>query len=259
MWPRSLLALGVASRALQCVANDSPITDLAWSQNLSDPMNEPPLAGVVCPPTSGGSELGYDNTNLSAPCIDSRVVSVFAIISFNKLANLDVVSSTFYGDYYVYMSWRDDRFLGFASGGGTCIQDGDPIAPLLPNCARSGWLADPERMNSASSDSSVSMAGAFTVSLGSPSWVGSANGANGAWITGTARCVGLLDSMFDLRDFPFDKQTTPVTFESKTLDENKWVWAPGPNAAANAFPPGVSLDGWTTLGIDTLVQSIPCK
>ncbi len=126
-----------------------------------------------------------------------------------------------------------------------CLQDGDPSAPLRPGCIRSGWLPDPERMNAA--DNVVDLSGSFTLSAGAPVWTGQSP-EEGAFITGWTRCVGQLDSYFNLLDFPLDRQSCPLMFESN-IDDTQLLWAPAPGVSSTAVPAELRIDGWTKEGV----------
>ena len=191
----------------------------AWVQNLSSDVWTAPFAGS-----------------------DQRI-TLFATVSYNKIGPPDVVSATFYTDFYVYISWRDDRFLDAATASsGACFQDNPSL--LAPGCVAGGWTATIEQMNAV--NSGVNTAGNFQLTRGAPSWVGDAGGTaeGGAWVTGWSRCSGQVDSQFNLASFPFDSQTAPLMFESTTFDATQLTWSPAPDIAANSLPRGVMVDGW---------------
>ena len=209
---------------------------IPWQQNLTTDVWTPPLAG------------------------EDNVVTVYTTIAFNKVNNLDVITATFYADFYIYLAWRDDRFLAAAQalgepgdGASVCIQD-DPAEPVSPVCIPGGWVVDPEAMNA--KDPHVAVGGTFTLSHGAPIWVGEADGsaAEGAWLTGWARCAGPTDSLFNMVDFPFDTQSAPLMFESRSLDDNFLRFVAAPSLVATALPPAaITLDGWRIDGVTASV------
>lgn len=187
------------------------------------------------------------NANLSAPFTEpplsalDGVVTVYATIAFLKIASIDVVSATFFADYYLYLAWRDDRVAGLAA---------------LPSDL---WMVDPERINSADG-TAVTLDPSVSVTDGAPSWLTNtlSSAANaGSWIAVWARLSGKLDGVFDLREFPFDSQSVQVIIESKNFDATMLVWAFPRDVAADAMPATLSVDGWETTSVVPVVKPQP--
>ncbi len=169
---------------------------------MSAPLDEPPYSAV-----------------------DGRV-TVYASFAFLKVGQLDAISATFYGDYYLAIYWRDDRLAGLAGMG-------------LPVGL---WKPDPERINSAS-DTTINFDAIPDI------WD---DESGGTYVTLSTRLSGTLDSFFDLKEFPYDRQSVPIIIESKNYAEDALVWEFEPNVAATPIPP---VDGWFFEDVKAVVAS----
>jgi len=183
----------------------------AQNADLAAPLGEPPLSAA------------------------KGVVTVFATISYNKCNAINVVSATFYADYYIVFSWRDDRMIGRDT----------PPDDL--------WFIDPERINSAADTTVTLDPSTISVTNGAPAWLnGTLSPAErgGAWIVAGARLTGTLDGAFNLAEFPFDDQSVRIIIESKDNQASTLVWAFPRDLAAQALPYGFEIDGWQILGVE---------
>ncbi len=167
---------------------------------------------------------------------DGAPVKVFASMLFLKLNSIDVVSATYYADFYFNIAWRDDRVAGLE----------DMREELI--------YVDAELMNAAEGNSNIDFTNIndYTVYDHPPSWLNNslpAEARTGGWVEVYSRMSLKLDAAFDLREFPFDRQSVQVIVESKSYNSEQLVWTFTQDVAQTALPPKLTVDGWTIVSV----------
>ena len=164
------------------------------------------------------------------------LVNVFVTMSFIKVHSIDAVSATYYADFYVQFAWRDDRVAG--------------LAGYWPDGL---FTVDAELINAAAGNSQIALDDTdYTTRDAPPLWLDSTlsnEAKNGAWVEVAHRMALPLDAAFDLREFPFDKQSVQVIVESKSYDSDSLVLAFTRDIAEKAVPRTLAIDGWTIVSV----------
>lgn len=227
------LALGIAASAAAPTPTP-PFTQTqavpsAQAQNLNRSLSLQPLPAALESPAPGGSP-----------------VTVFASLSMNKVAPIDVLGASTFMDFYCLLAWRDDRYEAWALAG-------EPV-PF----AGSGWFAPaPEIINLVSGlavDALAAEAWSWKARVGMPPWLrgdeaAAAEPGNATWLVGSARAHATLAVHVDLREFPFDAQNIQIFIEDVTAVSSIIIFRAAPTLVPGLVPVGESwltaIDGWS--------------
>lgn len=178
------------------------------------------------------------NTSIRTGLPPFTPTRVFVTIFSNSIRRISAPDSSFIMDAYVYMAWRDDRFLSATDQ-----------AVYTPNVA-TAWSPLPEFINLAQGGGGPTMA--YVYNKGLPSWVppssipAGMSTSTGMYISGQGRLVGSFLAQQLLQDFPFDTQNAQILLESTTWDSSSMIWAPVDGITTGLLPPGFIIEGWTT-------------
>jgi hypothetical protein len=88
---------------------------------------------------------------------------------------------------------------------------------------------------------------------GAPRWLRgtlSPEEGGGTWFACGARLPGTLDGAFDLREFPFDKQSVRIIIEDLVHESHEVVYKYPRNLAQVALPAGFAVDGWDVTSVE---------
>ena len=193
--PGCVVAIFVAALALRCTE--------AFREDLNISVAQPPV----------------DLDTPGAPR------NVHCTVSVNKIGSIDALSSTFKFDFYIYVTWRDDR-LGTDSDS----TEGDiPIDGTV-------WWPQPEIMNF---HEGVKGEWQCAFSAGAPRFVktDTAEESEGTWALCQTRHQPVLDAELLLLDFPFDRQNADIIIESFLWGAAYMKYVPASSLKKGLLPP----------------------
>ena len=171
----------------------------------------------------------------NAPLLERN--RVYAVAAANTLKKIDAVEGAFVFDFYLYLTWRDDRIA---------FPDGTTNKTTFDSAVY--WSPLPEFINCPDNALTIS----YNAVRGPPMWArssvardyGTEEAEAGTWIIGQGRKVGTFDATYDLHDFPFDYQRAEVRMESTTYLTSELTWVPVLGFKQTLLPGGLVIDGW---------------
>jgi hypothetical protein len=192
-----------------------------------------PQASIVCDgcdksPPGNQVLTGWLPEWTEAGAVPNGSCPVFSTVSVNKIGSIDSASGTFWFDFYIYISWRDDRQ--------------DPVAFDISTA----WWPQPELINKNNQDETPSWSCSF--GEGPPKFMASdVPTSDGIWSLCQIRHQVTLDAQLLLYDFPFDTQYADITIESFSMQEDQMHFRPVKGIEGGLLPKEGSqaVSGWT--------------
>jgi hypothetical protein len=186
----------------------------------------------------GGTGDGADLSEPPGNCVNGDLngsAPIFTTVFVNKIGSINAVDGTFWFDFYIYVSWRDDR-------------QSENTGQSFDSTDSKVWFPRPELLNKHSEDVDPD----WTCSWGEQDVVPyflahELTSPTGIWSLCQVRHQVTLDADLLLRDFPFDTQNANIIIESFDKVEAQMHYYLVKGTELGLLPPqGInSISGWT--------------
>ena len=195
------------------------------SSDAADSSSSSSDAGPDLKSSPGNQLAGEESPDAPTP--------VFITVSVNKIGSIESVAGTFWFDFYIYLSWRDDR------------QEEGSFQ------TSASWWPQPELINKNNQDDVPEWSCSF--SEGAPYFMQKEvrTPEEGMWSLCQIRQQVTLDTELQLHDFPFDVQNAEIVLESFSMLVDAMTFRPVKGIEQGLLPkegPG-AVSGWSIIGL----------